>query len=142
MQNQWSLARVVPERIADRTLVCMDEALYKLLCEREDSLCTLAFSAMGKGYFTKAAAGTLREGALMEYRCALNERRLEALRRLSEDRHVPIASLVLAWMSAKPFAAVPIAAVSSAAQLGGLAAAFDLSLNPEEVSLLDAGEEY
>lgn len=142
VQNQWSLARVVPERIADRTLVCMDEALYKLLCEREDSLCTLAFSAMGKGYFTKAAAGTLREGALIEYRCALNERRLEALRRLSEDRHVPIASLVLAWMSAKPFAAVPIAAVSSAAQLGGLAAAFDLSLNPEEVSLLDAGEEY
>ena len=45
-------------------------------------------------------------------------------------------------MSAKPFAAVPIAAVSSAAQLGDLAAAFDLSLNPEEVSLLDAGEEY
>lgn len=142
VQNQWSLARVVPERIADQTLVCMDGALYDLLCERRASLCTLAFSAMGKGYFTKAASGTLREGALPEYRCALNDRRLEALRQLAGARQTPIAALVLAWMSAKPFAAVPIAAVSRAAQLGDLIAAFDLSLTDGEIALLDAGEAF
>lgn len=142
VQNQWSLARVDPERIGDKTLAWMDGELYRLLLERRDSLCTMAFSAMGKGYFSKAAAGTLAEGKLSEYRCALNDRRLAALREVSASRGVSIAALVLAWMSAKPFPAVPIAAVSGLGQLDGLAEAFDLALTPEEVALLDAGEEY
>lgn len=120
----------------------MDQPLYDLLKEHPDTLCTMAFSAMGKGYFTKAAAGTLRDGALREYRCALNDRRLAALRQLSEARGVSIAALVLAWMAGKPFIAVPIAAVSGMRQLLELTEALDCSLNADEVALLDAGEEY
>lgn len=142
VQNQWSLARVDPDKLADRTLICMDQALYDLLRDHPDTLCTMAFSAMGKGYFTKLDAGTLREGALREYRCALNDRRLAALRELSAARHLPIAALVLAWMAEKPFPAVPIAAVSGMAQLHELTEAFDCSLTGDEVALLDAGEEF
>lgn len=142
VQNQWSLARADHEKLADRTLVCMDQPLYDLLKEHPNTLCTMAFSAMGKGYFTKAAAGTLRDGTLREYRCALNDRRLAALRQLSEARGVSIAALVLAWMAGKPFPAVPIAAVSGMRQLLELTEALDCSLSADEVALLDAGEEY
>ena len=48
VQNQWSLARADHDKLVDPTLVCMDQPLYDLLKEHPDTLCTMAFSAMGR----------------------------------------------------------------------------------------------
>ena len=48
LQNQWSLARVNREQIADQTLACMDGEAYRLLLERRGSLGIMAFSAMAR----------------------------------------------------------------------------------------------
>lgn len=142
LQNQWSLARVNREQIADQTLACMDGAAYRLLLERRGSLGAMAFSAMGKGYFSRAAAGRLAPGALREYRNPLNEKRLAALQSIARERGVSVAALVLAWMACKPMDAVPIASVSSAAHLQELTESFDLALTAEELERLDAGEAF
>ena len=142
VQNQWSLAAVNPEQIGDRTLVCMDQEQHRLLEEGQGRLGILAFSAMGKGFFSREYAGTLAPDALPEYRNQCNCRRLQALRQLAGEKGVSIAALVLAWMAAKPFPAVPIATVSSQAHLDELTQAFQISLDQEEVALLDAGRSY
>ena len=99
LQNQWSLARVNREQIADQTLACMDGEAYRLLLERRGSLGAMAFSAMGKGYFSRAAAGRPAPGALCEYRNPLNEKRLAALQSIARERGVSVAAPVLAWMA-------------------------------------------
>ena len=97
LQNQWSLARVNREQIADQTLACMDGEAYRLLLERRGSLGTMAFSA-----WARAISAARRRAVWRPARCANTATRSmkSGWPRCSRSRAsaaFPVAALVLAW---------------------------------------------
>ena len=110
----------------------------------EHSLATLPYYALAKGFLTgkyrvdAAAVDSPRaEGA----RAYLDERGLAVLAALDEiaaERAASPAAVALAWLSAQPGVAAPIASARSVDQLEALLPAVGLKLTDDELARLDA----
>jgi aryl-alcohol dehydrogenase-like predicted oxidoreductase len=113
------------------------------LCEREGLAC-LPYFALARGFLSgkyrpggehvqSPRAGGVHESYANERGFAV----LEVLDRIAQAHEVPVASVSLAWLRAKPTVLAPIASATSPEQVGELVASVELELSGEEIGLLD-----
>ncbi|HKG05803.1 MAG TPA: aldo/keto reductase [Pedobacter sp.] len=99
---------------------------------------SLASGFLSGKYRTEADLGkSQRGGGVKNY---LNERGfriLKALDNVSEQYSANQASVALAWLIARPSVTAPIASVTSLSQLSDLTRAAELTLNTEDIAILD-----
>ena len=135
-QTQFSLARQVYND--DPTLIIMDDPLWKL--HREEHMACMAFSSQAKGFFNKLEQGG--EAALSEkarrFLAPENLAVFERLRALSNRTGHSIGALALAWLTAQPFATIPIIGATRPGQLETLREAAVIELSDEERDALRA----
>ena len=113
------------------------------LCEREN-LAVMPYFALAKGFLTgkyrpggDSSESPRAEGA----RSYLTERGVKVLAGLDEIatlRDVPISSVALAWLLAKPAITAPIASARNTDQLASLLPTVDFELTDAESATLDA----
>lgn len=112
------------------------------LCEREN-LAVMPFFALAKGFLTGKyrPGGDSSESPRAEAaRNYLNERGVKILAGLDEIatlRSVPMSSVALAWLLARPAVTAPIASARSTEQLADLLPAADFELTEAELERLD-----
>ena len=63
---------------------------------------------------------------------------VSAVLKVAQSRGVPLAQVALAWLLAKPEITAPIIGASKAAQMADAVAALELTLSPEETTMLEA----
>lgn len=110
-------------------------------------LSVFTYFSLAKGFLAgtyRDAADETRAGASPRASQAahyLNDRGravLAALDEIAAVHEVPVATVSLAWLSAQPTVAAPIASARNLEQLPALLGAFDLELSAEEVERLTA----
>jgi aryl-alcohol dehydrogenase-like predicted oxidoreductase len=73
-----------------------------------------------------------------DYMCPLGLATLAAMDQVAADTGASLTQIALAWLTAQPGIAAPIASVSNPAQLTELIAATTLTLSPEHLALLSS----
>jgi aryl-alcohol dehydrogenase-like predicted oxidoreductase len=112
------------------------------LCKREGVAC-VPYHVLARGFLT----GKYRRGGpevdsprAERVREHLNDRDLgilDAVEQVANSRGVPITAVALAWASAQPTVAAPIASARNTDQLSDLLEMTDLELTDDELSALD-----
>ncbi len=108
----------------------------------EHDLACLPYYGLAKGFLTgKYRPGgpevdSPRAKGALEYLDARGERVLAALDTVAAGRAAPVAAVALAWLSAQPGVAAPIASARSVEQLEELLPAVGLKLTDEELAAL------
>jgi aryl-alcohol dehydrogenase-like predicted oxidoreductase len=142
VQNLWSLAKPNLAEIldGDPTLVVMDDDLWRY--HRQTGLAAIPYTSQANGLFQKWEAGgaaALPEGLARQYLNPETEGRYQRLQQLSRQTGLSTTQIGLGWLTAQPFAAIPVVGPQSLAQLGDCLSAADVQLTPEQVSFLAAG---
>ncbi|MEU9042594.1 MULTISPECIES: aldo/keto reductase [unclassified Kitasatospora] len=111
----------------------------------EHGLATVPYYALASGFLTGkyrpggAGVDSARAEGAARY---LDEPRgpkvLEALDTVAAEQEVELAAVALAWLTARPTVAAPIASARTVEQLPPLLAGATLKLTPEQTALLDA----
>ncbi|HZO35924.1 MAG TPA: aldo/keto reductase [Solirubrobacteraceae bacterium] len=118
------------------------EGALRDLCAAEGVAC-LPFWALGSGFLTgkyrrdgsggegfrAQMAGRYAEGTGFDV--------VDAVERIAADRGVPMAAVALAWLSAQPTVATPLASARTVQQLGELLPFLGLELSGDELARLD-----
>ena len=114
---------------------------------RRHGLAALPYYGLASGFLT----GKYREGAKVDSARAekaaahlateRGRRVLAALDAVAADRGVPVATVALAWLRARPTVVAPIASARTVEQLPALLRAADLDLTGAEVDRLTAASE-
>jgi aryl-alcohol dehydrogenase-like predicted oxidoreductase len=115
-------------------------ALADLVARR--GLASLPYFALASGFLT----GKYRPGAEVDSRRAKGAAKhletergrkvLAALDAIAESRNLPVATVALAWLAARPTVAAPIASARTVEQLAPLRALTETELTAEEVASL------
>jgi aryl-alcohol dehydrogenase-like predicted oxidoreductase len=134
-QPMWSLAAPNVEAVKDKTLVLMDAD--GLVFHRHSGLVVMPYSSQAKGYFSKRAAGTLKDKDRGQYGSALNDRRYERARTLAEEFGVSLTAIALSYLTSQPFPVVPVIGARTLDQLQDCLAYIDLRLTPDELGYLE-----
>ena len=106
---------------------------------RQAGLGVVAFTAQGRGFFSKAAAqGVDGLSPLMrdEFLNPTNERRLPVVIRIALERGVSVGAVVLAYITSQPMASVAVIGPRSTGQLVESMEGADLELTTEELDEL------
>lgn len=108
---------------------------------KDAGLAIVPYCGQSRGYFSLLDKG---EGSVPEHLKAFydnpaNEGRFAAVRRIAEQRGVPLADVVLAYLTSQPQQVIPIFGASSPARVDESVGAADLVLSVEEVAALAAG---
>lgn len=104
----------------------------------------LAYFGLAQGYLTgkyrsRADLDKGRRGAgVATYLDGKGPRVLAVMDRISADRGASLAAIALAWLRQKPGIVAPIASATDTRQVGEIVEAMTLTLNDEEMALLDA----
>jgi aryl-alcohol dehydrogenase-like predicted oxidoreductase len=99
---------------------------------------SLASGFLSGKYRSKADLGKSARGeGIAEYLNARGERILAALDTVAERRAAKPAEVALAWLIARPGVTAPIASATSVEQVASLARATELSLDAQDVRLLE-----
>ncbi|MFJ7911549.1 aldo/keto reductase [Kitasatospora sp. NPDC096204] len=111
----------------------------------EHGLATVPYYALASGFLTgkyRPGIGGVdsarAEGAARYLAEPRGPRVLEALDTVAAEQEVEPASVALAWLTARPTVAAPIASARTVEQLPALLAGAALKLTPEQTALLDA----
>ena len=103
-QTMWSFARINASALSDQTLVPMDDAAYRY--HEQTGLSLTAYTSQAKGYFPRLAAGEALPKELTDvYGGEENARRLDFLRRTSDETGLSVAALTLLYFTKQPFPA-------------------------------------
>ncbi|WP_176220929.1 aldo/keto reductase [Cohnella massiliensis] len=140
-QMMWSLAAADKSRLADPSLVPMDEAMYEL--HRETGLAAIPYSSQAQGVFTKWEEGTHAEDderIAAQYRSADNVARWIRASRLAAELSLPLNRIVLGYLLSQPFPTIPIVGPNTPGQLLDSLEAAETKLTPEQLAWLDKGE--
>lgn len=140
-QMMWSLAAADKSRLADPSLVPMDEAMYEL--HRETGLAAIPYSSQAQGVFTKWEEGTHAEDderIAAQYRSADNVARWKRASRLAAELSLPLNRIVLGYLLSQPFPTIPIVGPNTPGQLLDSLEAAETKLTPEQLAWLDKGE--
>lgn len=139
-QAWWSLAAIDRDRVEDRSLVLMDEAMYRV--HAETKLPFFAYSSQAQGLFAKMEAAE-RAGAAFEppavYGSPDNARRYRESVQIAQERSATVSQIALAYILSRPFPAFAVIGASSAAQLQDSLGAGALTLSAQELARLDGG---
>ena len=135
--NQWSLACPNPgyKLNGDQTLEGVDGAYYHWILENDIPL--IPYSATAGGYFGKAAAGTVTPALEKAYGNTRSRTLSELLQPMAERYHTTPLCLSLAILMQQNFQVIPVTAASTPEQLAESMKAGDLTLLPEDVTLLN-----
>ncbi|MBP7175384.1 MAG: aldo/keto reductase [Thermoclostridium sp.] len=140
-QIMYSLADINEYNISDKTLVLMDQELYRHHCET--GLNVMAYTSLAKGYFTKTATGqSIPAQTARWYSNASNERIFAELTRKAHSLNCSLSELELAFLMHQGFVTVPIVSFSSQQQLEQGLKSCDLTLDSETVEKLNNLKKY
>ncbi|MDR1654835.1 MAG: aldo/keto reductase [Treponema sp.] len=129
-QLLWCIADLNVSGIGDKTLAVMDKETFAYHARTGKS--AMAYMSACKGYFTKKRRGLpVAPDLEAMYGNPSNEAVLDGLPAWEAALRSSTASIVLAYIMAGPFPAVPIASFSSLAQLDEGLAASDISFSPD-----------
>ena len=135
-QMMWSFAAVDPARIADQTLVAMDDTLKAF--HTQSQMAAIPYSSQAGGLFQKLAQGKLKDPAPM-YPARENAQRLERAQHLAAELKLTLTQITLGYLLAQPFACIPIVGCHTHDQLRDSLSAADVTLTPEQVQYLERG---
>ncbi len=135
-QPMWSMAEPNRDAIGDKTLVQMDEEAMQF--HRETGMAVIPYTSQARGYFTKLAHNTLKEGDTRQYDSDLNHTRFERAQELAAKHNVSVTSIALSYLTSQPFTVIPIIGAHTPQQLADCLSDTDLQLSPEELSYLKA----
>ena len=135
-QPMWSMAEPNRENFGDKTLVLMDSE--DLDYHRESGMAVIPYTSQARGYFTKLAHNTLKDGDIRQYDNALNRLRFKRAGELAARYEVPITSIALSYLTSQPFPVIPIIGAHTPDQLTDSLSHADLQLSAEEVTYLAA----
>jgi aryl-alcohol dehydrogenase-like predicted oxidoreductase len=140
-QMQWSLALADPDKIKDKTIAVMDDAMKQY--HLETGLAATPYSSQAQGFFHKLANGTIDQMAPNTrevYHAPENKHRFERLKALAAASGLSITQLILGYLHAQPFVTIPIVGCHTLEQLHDSMQAGDISLTPDQVRYLEQGE--
>ncbi len=131
-QVNWSLAVIDPERMADRTTVAMDDALFDY--HKATGLAVMAYSSQAGGLFQKLANGNTAIGGA--YPLEPNRQRLAKIQQLAQETGLSITQVVLGYLQSQPFVTTPIVGCRTMAQLQDSLTAAETVLSAAQIEYL------
>lgn len=112
---------------------------------RAENLGVITYYSLASGFLTgkyrsmaDLAQSTARGNAVSSYMDARGLHMLATLDRVAAAHRASVAQIALAWLLARPGVTAPIASATSVAQLHDLFGALTLTLEPAEITELDA----
>jgi aryl-alcohol dehydrogenase-like predicted oxidoreductase len=138
-QILYNLGLTTPAQTGDLTHVNMDEA--ERAWYTAEQFPVMAWTATGKGFFAKAAAGLPMKPHASEYYSWLPENFERAKRAaiLAEKLNVSVSAVALSYVTSSPFPCAGVTAFSSYEQLEETMQAAELVLTPSERRFLETG---
>ena len=137
-QILFSAAQAVDAHIPDDTLVWMNEE--EMAYYRKKLLPVFCYSAQGKGYFSKLAAGEKLCGMAKDwFDSEENRRRLPILVRIAQRRSISVTAVALAFLWSGGVDAYPIIGCKTVTQLKDSLLARDVILTTEEYEAIEKG---
>jgi aryl-alcohol dehydrogenase-like predicted oxidoreductase len=133
-QMMWSFAVMDAARIADQTLVTMDDTLKAF--HMQSHMAAIPYSSQAGGLFQKMAQGKRKEFAPM-YPALENAQRLEHAQHLAKELKLTLTQVTLGYLLSQPFACIPIVGCHTHDQLRDSLSAADVTLTPEQVRFLE-----
>ncbi|MHB8962261.1 MAG: aldo/keto reductase [Saccharofermentanales bacterium] len=143
IQNRWSCASMNPSGTEDTTLVSMSDEEYRWHCE--SGFAVMPYSGMGKGYFTKLqryGKAELPPKLRDYYDNPLNDRRMDALDRLSVDTGYTVSQLCVAFLLNQPFPVYPIIGFANKEQMGDVFGSAEIVLDGQRMEILSQGVKW
>ncbi len=134
-QPQFSLAR--QHFFLDNTTRGMDEETWRMHAETGMVCC--CFSSQAHAYFTRLDRGgeaALTENLKKEFDSPENRAIMDRIRRVQEETGLSVGSIALAWLTAQPFPAFPLAGASRTEQVEALREAGEAVLTESQRDLL------
>ncbi len=115
---QWSLAVSTPASFNDNTLVCMEDRSLSWYLKKR--LPVFAYSPQAKGLFSKAIVNGMENLNFKIRDRFINEtnlKRIEQVRRLSKERDLSPAAIVMGYLASHEHPTIAIAGCSNSEQL-------------------------
>jgi len=131
-QMMWSLAAPEPAALSDKTMVPMDQALWRY--HRETGLAAIPYSSQAGGWLQKAAAGVRTRPV---YDTAGNRARLARAQRLAAETGWTLTQIALGYLLSQPFVTVPIVGCKNAGQLDDSLSAGEVRLTGDQLRGLE-----
>lgn len=139
-QIQFSLAETTAERSGDSTIVCMDGKKEKWYHEHKIPIA--AFTAQGQGFYTKflnGGAENLNEEIRKKYYYGENIRRIERIKKVSEETGYTVSQIVLAYLECNEIEVTALLGNRTRTQLRDSLSAADAELTREQLHYLRDG---
>ncbi|MCC8045598.1 MAG: aldo/keto reductase [Clostridiales bacterium] len=136
-QIQWSLAATKDEFFTQFSSIVMDEKSYDWYCANE--MPVFSFSPQAQGFFSKLEKGgveSLSPQAQEAYVNPENLLRFERVKKLAEERNVPISVPVLAYLINNKLPCWAVFGATRMEMLEETLLAADFSMTPEEADAL------
>lgn len=138
-QPMWSLASINAGRLADQTLVPMDDEMYFM--HLQTGLTAVPYSSQAQGYFSKLAQDPAAADRMPVYDNEINLLKLARVKELSNAYGASINQIALAYLLCQPFATVPIVGCNTVEKLADSLGATELALGPDELLYLGLSAE-
>ena len=138
-QVLYNLGLTTAAQTGDLTHLVMDGA--ELRWYTDNQFPVMAWTATGKGFFAKAAAGLPMKPHASQYYAWLPENfaRAERAKRLAEELGAPVSAVVLSYVTSGPVPCAGVTAFSSEEQLDETMRAADLTLTAAQRGYLETG---
>lgn len=139
-QINYSYALTTPALTGDITHITMNDIEY--MWYKETQFPIIAYSVQAKGFFSKQISKEeLKPSGKLSY-LSLKEnfRRFERIKKLSEEKNIPIPALLLSYVLSKDINSAVIGGFSKTEQLNESLVGIDLRLTEKELHYLDKGE--
>ena len=109
---------------------------------KETQFPIIAYSVQAKGFFSKQISKEKLKpsGKLSYLPLKENFRRFERIKKLSEEKNIPIPALLLSYVLSKDINSAVIGGFSKTEQLNESLVGIDLRLTEKELHYLDKGE--
>lgn len=142
-QMMWSLSQTAKERLADETIVLMDEPT--MANHLETRRAAVPFSSQAGGFFSgkysrDQPAPERKRDFVNMYWHEENFNRLDRVREIAERTGQTPAAIALAYLASHPFPVFPIIGARSLEQLAESCEAGDVRLDADTVRYLELGE--
>jgi aryl-alcohol dehydrogenase-like predicted oxidoreductase len=132
-QMWWTLGAINKQKVADPTLVMMDDELHAL--HTRSGMAAIPYSSQAGGLFNKLAQGRTRTVSPL-YDLGENEARLGRIQQVAAQSSLTLTQVVLGYLLAQPFPTIPIVGCHTLEQLADSLSAAEVRLTPEQLRFL------